>query len=278
MDDSVNLSEKAKEEIKPWIRRLARSGYMAKGVVYTFIGVLAFMAALGIGGKATGTTGMLRSLAQAPFGNLLLWLVGIGLIFYIMWVFIKAVKDPKDEGRDAKGVITRVGYSISGLIYSSLAYNAFNIAINATRSSGSKHTLSAKLLSHPFGAWIICFIGIIVIGYGLYELYSGISQKFLNKFRMGEMDRHERKVAKNSGTIGMTARGIVLAMIGFFFIQTGIMRDPSKARGLDGALAEVAQNPFGQWMLGFVALGLVLYGIYQIIRGRYEHMSFGRLK
>lgn len=276
---TMDQTTEAKEEIKPWIRRLARFGYMAKGVVYILIGVLALMAALGIGGKTTGTTGMLRSLAGIPFGNMLLWIIGIGLVFYICWVLIKAIKDPKNEGTDTKGLIARTGYFISGLIYGALAWNAFKIAGNAGSSSGgSQQTMSAKLLSQPFGQWIIGAVGLIIIGYGLYELHGGITKKFLNKFRVGEMDRHEKKIASKSGTIGLAARGVVLGLIGYFFIQTAMTANPDKAKGLDGALSEVAQKPFGQWLLGLTALGLVLYGIYQITRGRFEHMSFGKRK
>ncbi len=271
-------AKEAKEEIKPWIRRSARVGYMAKGVVYALVGILAFMAAIGAGGgKTTGTSGMLHSVAKAPFGNILLWLIGIGLIFYIIWVFIKAIKDPKNVGTGAKGIISRIGFFVSGIIYGALAFKAMKIAMHAgSGGGGSKKTFSAKLLSHSYGPWVIGAVGVIIIGYGIYELYSGLSQSFMDKFLTGEMDDHERKIAKNSGTMGLTARGIVLSMIGFFFIQTAVTHDPDKTRGLDGALSELVQKPFGHWLLGIVAIGLILYGIYQVTRGRYEHMSFGK--
>nr|WP_173918839.1 DUF1206 domain-containing protein [Halobacillus sp. Marseille-Q1614] len=279
MDTTGNMTaEQAKEEIKPWVRRLARAGYMAKGLVYSLVGLLAFMAAIGIGGKTTGTTGMLRSLAAMPLGNTLLWLIGIGLTFYIIWVFIKAIKDPTNEGTDVTGLIARTGYFVSGIIYGTLAFNAFKIAMNAGNGGGSKQSMSARLLEMPLGAWILGAVGAVTIGYGIYELYGGISQKFLNKFRVGEMSRHEKKAAKRFGTMGLTARGIVLGLIGFFIIQTALTHNPDKTRGLDGALSEVAKQPFGQVLLGLVALGLVLYGVYQMIRGRYEHMSFGKRK
>ncbi|KHE71468.1 DUF1206 domain-containing protein [Halobacillus sp. BBL2006] len=273
MTSSSQASE-AKEEIKPWIRRFGRFGYMAKGAVYGIVGVLAFMAAIGVGGKTTGTSGMLRSLAGVPFGEILLWLVGIGLIGYIVWDFIKAIKNPQN-----KGAISRIGYAVSGVIYGALAFNAIKIAMNAGSSSGnSEQTMSAKLLSQPFGQWIIGAIGVIIIGYGLYELFTGVTGRFMKKFKIGQMDRHEQNVARKSGKMGLTARGVVLGLIGYFFVQTALTANPDQAKGLDGALSELAQKPHGQWILGVVALGLILYGVYQIIRGRHEHMSFGKIK
>ena len=71
-------------------------------------------------------------------------------------------------------------------------------------------------------------------------------------------------------------RGIVLAMTGFFFIRTAITANPNETKGLGGALAELASQPFGPFLLGLVAAGLILYGVYEVVRGRYQRMDFGR--
>jgi hypothetical protein len=271
-------ANQAGRETKPWIRRFGRFGYMAKGSVYFLIGILAVMAAVGAGGKTTGTSGMLQTVASKPFGEILLWLIGIGLIGYVIWEIIKVIKDPENKGTDAKGIITRAGYAVSSIVYGAMALKAISVAMNASSGGGggSEKTISAKLLAQPFGQWVIGLVGIIIIGYGVYELYTGYSEKFMNKFKVSEMNQHEKKIARKSGKVGLCARGLVLSMIGYFFIQTAITANPEQSKGIDGALAELASQPFGQWLLGIVAAGLMLYGIYEVIRGRYEHMSFGK--
>lgn len=271
-------TNQAGQETKPWIRRLGRFGYMAKGTVYFLIGILAVMAALGAGGKTTGTSGMLQTVASKPFGEILLWLIGIGLIGYVVWEIIKVIKDPENKGTDAKGIITRAGYAVSSIMYGAIAFKAISVAMNASSGGGggSEKTISAKLLAQPFGQWVIGLVGIIIIGYGVYELYTGYTEKFMNKFKVSEMNQHEKKIARKSGKMGLIARGFVLSMIGYFFIQTAITANPEQSKGIDGALAELASKPFGQWLLGIAAAGLMLYGIYEVIRGRYEHMSFGK--
>ncbi|MCM3595071.1 DUF1206 domain-containing protein [Metabacillus idriensis] len=270
-------TNQAGNETKPWIRRLGRFGYMAKGTVYFLIGLLALMAALGLGGKMTGTSGMLETVAGKPFGEILLWLIGIGLIGYVIWEVIKTILDPENKGTDAKGLLTRAGYGVSAIIYGGIAFKAISIAMHASSGGGggSEKTISAKLLAQPFGQWIIGLVGMIIIGYGVYELYNGYTERFMNKFRVSEMNQHEKKIARKSGKMGLIARGAVLAMIGYFFIQTAITANPEQSKGIDGALAELASKPYGQWLLGIAAAGLMLYGIYEVIRGRYEHMSFG---
>ncbi|SIS39671.1 DUF1206 domain-containing protein [Salimicrobium flavidum] len=279
MGMSIHTDDKVREEIKPWVRRFARTGYMAKGFVYMVVGILSLMAALGVGGKATGTSGMFRSLALVPLGNILVWLTGIGLFMYIGWALIKAFYDPKGEGKNPKGLVKRSGYLITAIIYTTLATQAIRIAVSAVAGGGggnSNQTMSARLLEQPFGPWILGGVGAVIIGYGVYELVNGLTRRFMKKFLLTHMDDHEKKIARNAGAAGLTARGIVLGLIGFFFIRTAITHDPNQAKGLDGALSEIASQPHGRWLLGIVALGLVLYGIYQITRGRYEHMQFGK--
>lgn len=32
---------------------------------------------------------------------------------------------------------------------------------------------------------------------------------------------------------------------------------------------------FGQWILGLTASGLTLYGVFEILKGKYQHMGLG---
>lgn len=264
-------------EAKPWVRRFGRFGYMTKGIVYGMIGVLAALAALGPGGEMTGTSGVLQSISEIPFGEVALWIIGIGLIGYILWDFIKAIKDPDNVGTDAKGLIKRTGCIISGVIYANLAYGAIKLASHSGDAGGgnAEKTISAKLMEQPFGIWLVGLVGAIIIGYGAYELYSGIKEKFMAEFKTYEMNDVERKVARIAGKIGLISRGIVLGMVGFFFIRTAYTNNPEESKGLGGALTELASQPFGKILLAIVAIGLILYGVYQIIRGRYQRMNFG---
>ncbi|MFL6257903.1 MAG: DUF1206 domain-containing protein, partial [Pyrinomonadaceae bacterium] len=45
-----------------------------------------------------------------------------------------------------------------------------------------------------------------------------------------------------------------------------------EARGLSGALRALEQRPYGPYVLGAVALGLVAYGLYMFVEARYRRM------
>lgn len=270
-------ASEVKRESKPWIRRFCRFGYMSQGFVYILIGILSFMAAFGAGGDAEDTSGAFQSLATIPFGEIVLWLVAFGLIGYVVWMLIRALLDTGHFGHDLKGILVRSGFFGSALIYAGISLNALQFATHSGGSGeGQEQTYSQMLLSQPFGQWLIGALGVGIIGFALYEGFTAFTGSFMREFKAGEMSKHELHLARTFGKIGLTSRAIVFALVGFFLIQTAISANPEETKGVDGALSELLQQPFGQWILGTVALGLILFGVYGIFYGRYVHMNFGK--
>ena len=269
-------SSVSSNDIKPWIKGFARIGYISRGIVYMLIGALSVMAALGIGGSTSDSSGAFAAVASKPFGEVLLWVLGVGLIGIVLWRLIQVIKDPEHVKNDGKSMFRRLASLISGIAYGSLTYNAFAIAMHAKSSgsgSGSKQTLSAKLLAQPFGQWIVGIVGLVIIGFALYEIHKAYTEKYTDKFKRHEMTEKEWELGRKTGKLGLYSRGVVFLLIGYFFIQTAITADPDKTKGLDGALSKLAQQPFGQWLLGIVAVGLFLYGVFQILKGKNRHMT-----
>jgi choline-glycine betaine transporter len=78
------------------------------------------------------------------------------------------------------------------------------------------------------------------------------------------------------GRFGLAARGVVIGVAGGFVIVAALRFDPSEATGLGGALQTLLQSPFGSWILGAVALGLVAYGLLMLAVARYGSIAPGR--
>ena len=70
---------------------LARAGFVARGLIYGIIGILAIKLAVGAGGKTTNQQGALKTIAHQPFGKVLLILVAIGLGGYALWRLVRAL-------------------------------------------------------------------------------------------------------------------------------------------------------------------------------------------
>ncbi|RPD49610.1 DUF1206 domain-containing protein [Hymenobacter sediminis] len=252
------------------IRALARFGFAAKGIVYLLMGLLALLAASGQkGGQTADKKEAVQTLQDLPGGQVLLGLVAFGLVGYIVWRFTQALLDTEDKGSGAKGIGRRLGYAGSGLLYASLAWFAAQLAMNGTASSGSngQQTFTAKVLSWPGGEWIIMALGLAIIGGGIYQIYRAYSGKFHKHVNASGLPANQQRVVYRTGQVGYTARGIVMGIIGYFFVQAGQQSRAEAVGTTDEAFDLLAS--MGPVVLAVVALGLMAYGLYMLVQARF---------
>lgn len=278
-----NIKNKAQDKAEqaashPWVERLMRLGFATKGVVYITIGLLAAQAAFGTGGQTTDSEGALKAISQQQFGVFLLSIIAVGLIGYALWRFVQAIIDPEHQKTDAKGIFQRLGYAMSGFIYSGLAFTAIKMLLGSGGSSGggnSSQDWTARVLAQPFGEWLVGLAGAGVIGLGFYMLYEAYSAKFRRKLKLSEMSEDERKWTIRLGRVGHAARGIVFCVIGLLLVQAARLSDANQVEGPDGALQVLANQPFGPWVLGIVAIGLVAYGVFMLSMASSRRIAIG---
>jgi hypothetical protein len=132
---------------------------------------------------------------------------------------------------------------------------------------------TARALAMPAGEWLVAALGIAVIVGAVEQMREAKNEKFLHKLRMQEMSPRTREWARRSGRWGYAARGIVFAIMGGFLVYAAWKSDPSEARGLEGVLDGIAAQTHGQWLLGGVAAGLALYGIYCFVQAQYRRVQ-----
>ena len=266
--------ESAARKASPWIERLARVGYVAYGVVYALVGVLAVQAAFGGGGKTPSQEGALRQVLLAPLGRVLLGIVAVGLLAYAAWRLFQGILDPENEGTGAKGVLKRIDHVLNGLFHAALAFTAGQLALGSgSGGGGSPDDWTARLMAQPFGRWLAVVAGAVIVGAGLYQLYKAYEADFRDELRTGEMSAREKKWATRSGRLGYAARGVVFGVIGVFLVQAALQTNPDEARGLGGALETLARQPLGPYILGAVAIGLVAYGVFMFVMARYRRIE-----
>ncbi len=265
-----------------WYAWLARTGLIAKGVSFGIVGILALKLALGSGGKATSREGALKSLAQHSFGKILLILLALGFAAYAIWRFIQGLverEDPEEAGEakgEAKKWGKRAGYAARGLIYGALSLSALRILTKSdhaqSQNQRAKQTTST-IFDLPAGRWLVGLAGLCIIGAGLWNAYRGLARTFEDRWRTGQMSHTERIWGSRIGAVGHLARAVVFGLIGLFITKAAVDYDAKEAIGLDGALQKLAQQAYGQWLLGLTALGLIAYGIYCLVDARYRDVS-----
>ena len=258
----------------PWSRAAARMGYAAKGIVYIIIGVLAAQAAFGAGGAVTDQRGAIAAIYQQPFGRVLLALVTIGLLAYGLWSFCQALLDVEGKGTDAKGIVTRIGYGVVGIVYVGLAIGAarFDAGLGSAGKSSNTSTQdwTARLLQAPGGVALVVIVGLVVLGVAVAMFYRAYKADFREQL---EANGAVYDWVIRLGRIGYAALGFVFTVIGLFLIVAAVHHNPTEAKGLSGALATLGRQPFGPWLLVAIALGLIAYGLYSLAEARYRRLG-----
>lgn len=268
-----------KSSTASWVELAARLGYAAKGIVYITVGILATLAALNSGGETTSSSGALETIAQQPFGRVLLGIVAVGLVGYALWRCVQAILDPEhSNSTSVKGIFRRLGYAINGVVYSGVAFTAFQLLTGTSSgsqdSNNSAQVWTARIMSQPFGQWLVGTGGAFMIGLGAYYFYRAFANQFRKKLKLQEMSKTERTWATRIGVVGISARGVVFVVIGAFLIQAARQANPNEVRSSEGALEALQQNQtFGPLLFGFVAVGLVAYGVHMLVQARYRRIQ-----
>jgi hypothetical protein len=258
------------------MERVARLGLLAQGISFGLVGVLAIKLALGEGGKATDREGALRTIAHDSFGRMLVITLAAGFGCYALWRLSEAVFGHKVESRRDEGPWKRVSALGKAALYGALSAAAVSdllggVGCNCGSCKREKEA-TAGILGWPGGKWIVMTLAAAIAAAALWNLYRGLSRQFLVQLKTGEMSEGASSSATWIGVIGLVARGVVFALIAWFFFKAAVDYDPKKARGLDGALRKLATAPYGSWLLGIVAGGVFAYGVFCVIQARYRRV------
>jgi hypothetical protein len=268
-------AHEAVHDVAPWIERLARMGFVAKALLYMTIGALAAGAALGVGrGKTTDQRGAMVELIQSPFGHVVIALIASGLAGYAVWRIIEGIVDPEHRGHGAKGIALRVKSLATGLIHAGLAISATRLVLGrgvGQSSSRKSEDWTAKALSTDGGKIAVGLVAAAFIGYGLYQLYCAIKAKLSKQLSLGRLGPTARNAVIAASRFGIASRGIVFGMAGVLFLRAALHQNPKEAGSVPKSLGTLFE--LGFWPYIAITVGLIAYGVYQLINARYRRID-----
>jgi hypothetical protein len=277
---AVETAEVAAEATvrRPVIRKLARFGFLAKGVLFIVVGALAVMLSSGLpDGRIADPTGALAVIARQSLGRALLLLFIVGAVGHGVWNLLRGIADIDDARRNWLGILRRSIAVGIGVFYVGLALTALEIVLAARVTEGpsqAEETLVFVLLGIPFfGALLVFLIGLGVIGAGLFECYNGVSGRFRGVYRTWEISAPHMVFIMVLGVLSFTARAVILMIIGYYFVTAAVWDGPNGSIGLDAALFALAENAYGRVFLFAAGIGLFAHGVLAFYEAKYRRIS-----
>lgn len=258
-----------KLELDHQLKRWARLGYSARGVIYLVIGGLALLTAFGEkGGKTTDSKGAILKILEQPFGNVMIFLLIVGLLGYSTWRLIQCFKDPDGHGSSGKGLAVRFGLFVSAVTHLLLAFWAGRLLMGA--GGGSPQSGGSSFLTTDLGQIALGTAGAAVIVTGFAHIYKGFTAGF-EKYMSIPADK--RSWARAVCQFGLIARGVVWLIIGWLLIKAAWMAKGGEIDGTSEALQALRDHAYGPWLLGIVAAGLFAFGVYCIMEAAYRRIN-----
>lgn len=255
------------------LNKLFTAGYTAKGVVYVLIGIFAIATVLGAAGGTNGPKAVLDWIGTNPFGQLLLFLMGTGLMAYCAWRWYRAINDPGNDADGKKGLAKRIGWACSGTAYGILSVYTFSKVFGSGGGGGSsKQDIIARILDQPWGQTVVIIIGVIIAGVGIYQLFRGVTDRHMEGVEGQSLDDDKEEAYRQAGRAGLAARAVVYGIIAYFLFRAGMMDDASQFKGISESLSYLRDASMGAALLAIVGTGLLAYGAFMFVRARYERV------
>ncbi len=266
------------------IARIRSAGFFTKGMVYLLLGTLTFMAALDLGGEISSRDGVIKFLLQLPLGKILVGIVALGLFAYSLWRIYEMLMNPKsnEDEENFKSDFKRFRFFYSGVLYGLIAYSFAKPLINDLAGNGANQDSDQnsdqkaalwELLSQDWGKPVLWIIAAVVAGQSLWQFYQAYKGKFMKKIDNYPDIKNEYEFIRKSGRMGYAARGVVFGILSFFLVQVILQHNANVYKGTEGALQYLLSFSYGQVLLGMVSLGLIGYGVFNIMVARHADLT-----
>jgi hypothetical protein len=262
------------EAAHPWIRRLTRLGFVARGVLYLLIGALTLWSILRHGDQAHGgmTTTFDFIHSEKP-GIILLAGLAVGFAGFAIGMVWTSIFDWNNDGRTLLGVGRRIGTFIGGLGHISLMASAVLLIVGHEPDGHGTRRATQIALSYPFGREGVVIAGLWAIGYGLFLLSKLWTGKLDHLLDLSSLSPMRAKLAGYLGRFGMLSRGTIYLTIGIILAIAGFRGTAQNVVGFGGAMRTVSDDVFGVTTLAVIASGLMAYGLFMFIEAQYRRIG-----
>lgn len=244
---------------------VARAGYAVSGLLHLLIGVIAFQLAFGRGGEAD-VSGAVAELAAQPVGPILLWACFGACAALALWQLGNATLGYRraSDNKPSK----RLSAVAQAIVFAGLAATILSFTMGQGKNSReSASDVTVTLMKAPFGIVLLVAIGAGIMITGVVFAVRGFMRTFEKDLALS-VKEPTRKLQSGVGVVGYIAKGIALLLVGLLVVIAAVRVQPEQSTGLDGSLRALREQPYGPYLLAAVAVGLIAYGIFLMVKAK----------
>ncbi len=250
-------------------------GCIATGIIYAAIGVIAILSFLKIRHGGADESSMMAILNDYIIGKIFIWIILLGSLCYVIWRFYETIKDPYHYGKKTSGLIKRAGIALSAIADILIIYAAMRILFgtNNYQADGQpkvEREMADNLLQQNYGQWLVIAIGIGYLATAIIQLIYGITRGYRERVNIEHLSPFYRNTFYVLAWAGYLGRGLILGIIGFFFVKAGVVENAKWVVNTDKAFDFIGDN-IGHVYFILVAVATICYGIFMFVQGiRYD--------
>jgi hypothetical protein len=244
------------------IDQLARAGYLARAVVY---GLLGYLALYSSADADEGPEGAFDAINDVPGGDVILYILVAGLVAYGIYKLVGTALDLERKGSKPKAIAERLGLAVGGVAYLTMAYAAYKFASDVREQAGGEsgsQEAASTMLDLPLGGAVIALAGVAFLVAAAFQLRGAITAHF-----MRTMASDAPPATCTLGRIGLTARTVVYAIVGWSLLRAAWQDDGGEVRDLGGVLVSLRET---DTLYTLVAVGLIVFALFSALEARYR--------
>ncbi|WP_405401682.1 DUF1206 domain-containing protein [Paracoccus sp. Ld10] len=251
-----------------WAVPLMRAGYIGKGLVYLAVAGISLYS-IWRGGNARDTSSALGWLDTTWGGGVTLFVILVGMVAYALWRVLDATFDLEDYGREAKGIVARIGMLVTGAVHLGIGVTVFSLLFGSGGGSGEGSSIPrhvGTIMSWPGGRWIIGAVALLIVAAGAHYMRQGWTNEYRQHLRANPVTTRWNPVLK----AGLIAHGVVVGVVGLLFGFAAWQANPEQAGGTGEAFSWLSGQIYGQILVTAICVGLLGFALFCLVNAAYR--------
>jgi hypothetical protein len=255
---------------KDLIHYLPEFGCISTGVLYAGIGMIALLSFFKVRDGGADESSMLLVLNDSTLGKILIGLIITGTTCYVAWRIYEAVADPYDYGTSWRGIGKRAGIALSTIADAMVISAGVRVFLGLGEIQTDGQPLEERAMTKAMldagNDWLVVLIGTIIFTTALVQLIYGFTKGYKERVDEHDFSPNAQKVFHALGLYGYGARGLILGIVGFFFIKAGWQHDSEVVVNTDKAFDFIGDH-VGHALFIVTAIGTIAYGFFMFALG-----------